>query len=72
MDFVSLAVFTMAVIGLGAAATVLLAKWLPKAALARAAENGRYVGLGAAKPVTQPAYRPQVRKEVMNGVRTSN
>lgn len=72
MDFVSLAVFSVAVIGLGAAATVLLAKWLPKPVLERAAGNGRYAGLGEAMPVTQPAYRPRVRKEAMNVVRTSN
>jgi len=72
MDFVSLAVFTVAVMGLGSAATVMLAKWLPKSALERAAANGRYVGLGEAARVTQPAHRPQVRKEAMNVVRTSN
>ena len=72
MDFVSLAVFSVAVMGLGSAATVLLAKGLPKSALERAAENGRFVGLGEAPPVRQPAYRPKVRKEAMNVVRTSN
>lgn len=72
MDLVSLAVFSVAVIGLGSAATVLLAKWLPKSALERAATNGRFVGLGEAPPVIQPAYRPSVRKEAMNVVRTSN
>jgi hypothetical protein len=72
MDLISLAVFSVAVMGLGSAATVMLAKWLPKSALTRAAEQGRFVGLGEATPVTQPAYRPQVRKEAMNVVRTSN
>jgi hypothetical protein len=72
MDFVSLAVFSVAVVGLGSAATVLLAKWLPQSALERAAGDGRFVGLGEAAPVTQPAYRPRVRKEAMNVVRTSN
>ncbi|HTH61884.1 MAG TPA: hypothetical protein VL689_17230 [Paraburkholderia sp.] len=72
MDFVSLAVFSVAVVGLGAAATVMLAKWLPKSALERAAEHGRFVGLGSAKPVTQAEFRPKVRKEAMNVVRTSN
>jgi len=71
MDFVSLAIFSVAVIGLGSAATVMLAKWLPKSALERAAENGRFVGLGEKPPVTQAAYRPRI-KEAMNVVRTSN
>jgi len=72
MEFVSLAVFSVAVIGLGSAATVLLAKWLPASALQRATEHGRFVGLGEKPPVTQAAYRPKVRKEAMNVVRTSN
>lgn len=72
MDLVSLAVFGIAVVGLGSAATVLIAKWLPRSALQRAAENGRFVGLGEAPPVTQVTYRPKVRKEALNVVRTSN
>lgn len=72
MDFVSLAVFSAAVIGLGSAATVLLAKWLPKSALDTARTNGRFIGLGEATPVTQSAYAPKVRKEAMNGVGISN
>ena len=72
MDFVSLAIFSVAVIGLGSAATVLLAKWLPKSVLERATEQGRFVGLGEAPRVTQAAYPPKVRKEAMNVVRTSN
>lgn len=71
MDFVSLALFSVAVVGLGATATVLIARWLPKSAIEQAAEHGRFVGLGEA-PVVRPAYRPQVRKEAMNVVRTSN
>ena len=71
MDLVSLAVFSVAVIGLGSAATVLLAKWLPQSVVERAG-NGRFVGLGEARPVTQAAYRPKVSKEAMNVVRTSN
>lgn len=72
MDLVSLAVFSVAVVGLGAAATAIYARWLPKPAIEQAAEHGRFVGLGEAPVVKQPAYRPQVRKEVMNVVRTSN
>jgi hypothetical protein len=72
MDFVSLAFFSVAVVGLGAAATAIFARWLPKSAIEQAAVHGRFVGLGEAPVVKQPAYRPQVRKEVMNVVRTSN
>ncbi|TAM02951.1 MAG: hypothetical protein EPN70_15635 [Paraburkholderia sp.] len=72
MDFVSLALFSASVLGLGAAATVLIAKWLPKSAVETAAEHGRFAGLGEALVAKQPAYRPQFRKEAMNVVRTSN
>lgn len=72
MDFVSLAFFSAAVVGLGAAATALLARWLPQPAIEQAAQHGRFAGLGEAPVAKQPAYRPQVRKEVMNVVRTSN
>ncbi|HEY1610133.1 MAG TPA: hypothetical protein VGG24_12770 [Paraburkholderia sp.] len=72
MDFVSLAIFSVAVVGLGSAATVLLAKGLPKSALEHARTGGRFVGLGQAAPVTQPVYPAKVRKEAMNGVGISN
>jgi len=72
MDIVSLVCFSAAVVALGAAATALLAKWLPKSAIEQAAVHGRFVGLGEAPVVKQPVYRPQVRKEAMNVVRISN
>ncbi|QGZ63912.1 hypothetical protein [Paraburkholderia acidisoli] len=72
MDFVSLALFGAAVVGLGAAATAIIARWLPLQAI-EAAQHGRFVGLGEA-PRLRPAYRaqfgPQVGKEAMNVVRT--
>lgn len=72
MDFVSLALFGAAVVGLGAAATAIIAKWLPSSAI-EAAQHGRFVGLGEA-PRVRLAYRaqfgPQVGKEAMNVVRT--
>jgi len=82
MDFVSLALFGAAVVGLSAAATVLIARWLPQAAIERAAQHGRFVGLGEA-PRVRPArraklgaqlgsrIRPQVGKEAINVARTN-
>ncbi|WP_321815045.1 MULTISPECIES: hypothetical protein [unclassified Paraburkholderia] len=51
MDFVSLALFGAAVVGLGAAATVMIAKWLPQSAIEQAGQHGRFVGLGEAPRV---------------------
>ncbi len=72
MDLVSLALFGVAVVALGSAATVLIARWLPASVVEQSAQHGRFVGLGEAPPVRQAAWRPQVRKEAMNVVRTSN
>ena len=77
MDLVSLALFGLAVVGLGAAATVMIAKWLPQSAIEQAAEHGRYVGLGEAPRAKLAVHAPrrpqvgvQVVKEAMNVVRT--
>ena len=56
MDFVSLALFGAAVVGLGAAATVMIARWLPQSAIEQAAQHGRFAGLGEA-PRGKPANR---------------
>jgi hypothetical protein len=82
MDFVSLAIFGVAVVGLGAAATAMIARWLPQSAIEQAALHGRYAGLGEAprvKPARRaklgaqfgPRFSPQVRKEAINVVRTN-
>jgi hypothetical protein len=78
MDFVSLALFGVAVVGLGAAATAMIARWLPQSAVEQAAEHGRFVGLGEAPRVKSASrtkqgtqVRPQVGKEAMNVVRTN-
>lgn len=82
MDFVSLALFGAAVVGLGAAATVMIARWLPQSAIEQAAQHGRFVGLGETPRVTParrakfganlgPRIRPQVGKEAINVVRTN-
>ena len=77
MDFVSLALFGAAVVGLGAAATAMIARWLPQSAIEQAAQHGRFVGLGEAPRVKAarripigPRIRPQVGKEAINVVRT--
>ncbi|CAG4887155.1 hypothetical protein [Paraburkholderia saeva] len=71
MDFVSLSLLAIGVVGLGSAATVLLTKWIPQPVAELAALHGRYVGLGEAAPVARP-YRERVQQEAMNVVRTSN
>ncbi len=62
MDFVSLALFGAAVVGLGAAATVMIARWLPQSAIDQAGQHGRFAGLGEA-PRVQPVRQP-VRSHV--------
>jgi hypothetical protein len=86
MDGVSLALLAIAVVGLGAAATVLLTRWIPQPVAELAAQHGRFAGLGEqdgpatpAPPVgaragTQAGAHAvaQVQHEAMNVVRTSN
>ncbi len=62
MDFVSLALFSVAVVGLGAAATVMIAKWLPQSVIDQAGQHGRFAELSEASRV-QPV-RQQVRSHV--------
>jgi hypothetical protein len=74
MEFVPLMLFTIAVVGLGAAATVLLTDWIPQPVAQLASRHGRFIGLGeqgdeAAHAVS---YRAHVQPEAMNVVRTSN
>lgn len=82
MDFVSLALLAVAVVGLGSAATVLLTRWIPQPVAELAAQHGRFVGLGeqgsgpAAPTAPAAPYGArkgaQVQQEAMNIVRTSN
>ncbi|PCE22931.1 hypothetical protein BWP39_24930 [Paraburkholderia acidicola] len=75
MDLLSLSLLGVSVVGLGAAATILLTKWVPQPVAELAAEHGRFVGLGemAATPAAAVApYRAHVQQEAMNVVRTSN
>ncbi|MFM0592680.1 MULTISPECIES: hypothetical protein [Paraburkholderia] len=73
MEFVPLALLAVSVVGLGAAATVLLTRWIPQPVAQLAAQHGRFVGLGEqyGGAVAAP-YRAHGQQEAMNVVRTSN
>ena len=73
MEFVPLALFAMAVVGLGCAATVLLTDWIPGSVASLASLHGRFVGLGEQRGKAAAARcRAHVQAEAMNVVRTSN
>jgi hypothetical protein len=72
MDFVSLSLLAAALVGLGSAATVLLARWVPQPVAQLAAQHGRFVGLGEQRQVAVARYRVRVQREAMNVVGTSN
>ena len=71
MEFVPLALFAVAVLGLGCAATVLLTDSIPESVAALASQHGRFTGLGEQRGKAA-AYRARVQAEAMNVVRTSN
>jgi hypothetical protein len=71
MDFVSLAFFAVAVLGLGAAATVLLTRWVPLSVAELAAKHGRYAGLEAV-PVRAGTPRRARVEAAINAVGSSN
>ena len=71
MDFVSLSLLAIGVVGLGSAATVLLTKWIPQPVAELAALHGLYAVLGEAVATAKP-HRERVQQEAMNVVRTSN
>ncbi|MGF6920992.1 hypothetical protein [Paraburkholderia sp. 40] len=75
MDFVFLALFAVAVVGLGSAATVLLSWWIPQPVVERAAQHGRFAGLGAvdgefSSTATAATYRAHIQQEAISVVRT--
>lgn len=79
MEFVSLALLAVAVVGLGSAATVLLTQWIPQPVAELAAQHGRFVGLGEEKGnLAAPAAPYGARlgahgqQKAMNVARTSN
>jgi len=71
MDFVSLAMFAVAVVGLGSAATVLLTRWVPLSVAELASKHGRYAGLEAAPVRVGTPYRARVESSI-NAVSSSN
>ncbi|MBC8750046.1 altronate dehydratase [Paraburkholderia sp. WC7.3g] len=72
MEFVPLALFAVAVVGLGCAATVLLTDWIPESVAALASQHGRFVGLSEQRGKAAAPNRACVQAEAMNVVRTSN
>ncbi|WP_233806305.1 hypothetical protein [Paraburkholderia sp. HP33-1] len=72
MEFVPLALFAIAVVGLGCAAAVLLTDWIPEPVAELASQHGRFVGLGEQRGKAAAPYRAHVQTEAMNVVRTSN
>ena len=74
MEFVPLSLLAVGFVALGAAATVLLTRWIPLPAAQLAAQHGRFIGLGEQNGAVAAAvpYRAHVQQEAMNVVRTSN
>lgn len=71
MDLLTLAWVAIAAVGLGSAATYFMAKWLPAPVATKAAEYGRFAGLGEAeRPAAPQNRRPQ--REGLNVVRTAS
>ncbi|MCG5074311.1 hypothetical protein [Paraburkholderia tagetis] len=77
MDFIFLSLLGLAVVGLGTAATVMIAQWLPQSAIEQAVQHSRFAGLGEAPRAMldlpaqrRPLVGVQVVKEAMNVVRT--
>jgi hypothetical protein len=71
MDLIDLAWLAIAVVGLGAGATYLMAKWIPATVAEMSAKHGRYVGLGEPERPAAPKSR-QRQREALNVVRTAN
>ncbi|WP_207004084.1 hypothetical protein [Trinickia mobilis] len=77
MEYVSLALLAVAVVGLGSAATILLTQSIPQSVAEVAGRHGRFAGLGAAAEDSRPAspalpYRVHVQSKSIDVVGTSN
>ncbi|HEY2025216.1 hypothetical protein [Paraburkholderia sp.] len=72
MELVPLALFAVAVIVLGSAATVLLTDSIPEPLAECASQHGRFAGLGECGKAASAPNRAHVQAEAMNVVRTSN
>jgi hypothetical protein len=77
VEYLSLALLAVAVLGLGSAATILLTQSIPQSVAELAARHGRFAGLGAAAEESSPAspalpHRVRVQSKSINVVGTSN
>jgi hypothetical protein len=72
MEFVPLALLAIAVVGLGSAATVLLARWVPQPVSALAAQHGRFAGLGEPDNAAMPAAPYDVHPAASAGASPGN
>lgn len=77
MEYVSLGLLAVAVVGLGSAATILLTQSIPQSVAEVAARHGRFAGLGAAAEQGSPAspalaYRVRAQSKSIHVVGTSN
>uniref|UniRef100_E1TF06 Uncharacterized protein n=1 Tax=Burkholderia sp. (strain CCGE1003) TaxID=640512 RepID=E1TF06_BURSG len=72
MEFVPLSLLAVAIVGLGSAATVFLARSIPQSVAQLAAQHGRFVGLDQQRGAAVAPYRMHVQPEAMNVVGTSN
>ncbi|MBW0450690.1 hypothetical protein EN871_29735 [bacterium M00.F.Ca.ET.228.01.1.1] len=72
MEFVPLSLLAIAIVGLGSAATVFLARSIPQSVAQLAAQHGRFVGLDQQRGAAVAPYRMHVQSEAMNVVGTSN
>ncbi len=58
MEAISLSMVTLALFGMGSAATALLTSAFPLSVLVRGQEHGRYAGLSAVEATSQGPKRP--------------
>ena len=72
VELVPFALFAVAVMVLGSAATVLLTDWIPEPVAEFASQHGRFCGLGERGKAASAPSRAHVQAEAMNVVRTSN
>jgi hypothetical protein len=77
VEYLSLALLAVAVVGLGSAATILLTQSIPQSVSDVAARHGRFAGLSTAAEESGPAspalpYRVHVQSKSIDVVGTSN
>lgn len=74
MDLPSLALLAVVALGIGGAATYLMAQWLDVTVANLAAEHGRFVGLGEVERFRMPSapLGRRTQHEALNVIRTAN